>query len=337
MKNKHLFYVLGIVIVISLAFNIIFNNYHNYSDKPVDRKLDKFEKLLSNAESNGEFDEVMKFNKEIIDQHPYRLDLRGLLVSTATRAINKLDEVTNDEIVISKYLMYLDVFITQGEKVLELNNKPDYLWIEMAVSTWLVNSINVKFVIYQRIENIPDIDVLISEDMLPIKLNEIHKMILEIEKIYTRMIDEIPVAYKRSRKLIALSEESIEPIKNRVDQLNRNADMLRKICNMIYTLIDSQEKFKDQDLENDGIMDYATSLDQIIEAGILDKLYMEIYQGYKFSIINTQDGSYEYWAARATPIQAGKIHLYLEKGGEIRWERGKIANKESQSIRYKPE
>jgi hypothetical protein len=103
------------------------------------------------------------------------------------------------------------------------------------------------------------------------------------------------------------------------------------------TLVSTQALFRDLDLNNNSVGDYAGSLRDLAELGLIDgALGSGVKQGYHFSMDNEseQTNTYE-WAAYGSPGNPGKTgsrYFFVDETGVIRAEHCEPATANSSSI-----
>jgi hypothetical protein len=97
------------------------------------------------------------------------------------------------------------------------------------------------------------------------------------------------------------------------------------------TLVTAQALFQASDMDGDGAMNYAPSLDVLAERGLIDPvLGGSVKQGYVFTLERGDDGFT--FKARAEPMEPGETgqrYFFVDESGVIRFNYWEPANEES--------
>jgi hypothetical protein len=100
------------------------------------------------------------------------------------------------------------------------------------------------------------------------------------------------------------------------------------------TLTTAQALFREGDKDRDTVLDYAASLEELANAGLIDRVLASgTKQGYVFRIVKADEFTFQAEAFPATPGKSGDRSFFVDESGVIRWERAPLkAGPESRPI-----
>lgn len=92
-------------------------------------------------------------------------------------------------------------------------------------------------------------------------------------------------------------------------------------------LVRVQDKFRLRDVDKDGELDYAASLEELERANMITRaMAEEVVRGYRYRL----QGHGQTWEASATPASVTSLHYFADQTGVIRAARGQPAGPDSQ-------
>jgi prepilin-type N-terminal cleavage/methylation domain-containing protein len=87
------------------------------------------------------------------------------------------------------------------------------------------------------------------------------------------------------------------------------------------TLFQAEEMFRDEDMDHDGVLEYATSFQTLVVHGALidQTLATGTKQGYVYSILEADQFAFQATASPVSPGQSGDRYFFIDDSGALRF------------------
>jgi hypothetical protein len=153
--------------------------------------------------------------------------------------------------------------------------------------------------------------------------------------LYALMVKDIRSDLERATQKLAKLEGLLLQTPEAIKELEegRRGSNEAAAIGALRTLTTAQALFREGDKDNDSVLDYASSLEEIQRAGLIDRVLASgLKQGYRFRIIQ---GNQFTWSAEAYPDQpgvSGDRSFFVDESGVIRFSTAGPATADSTAI-----